>query len=215
MKCNNVKRLLTMTLAVTALLGTMLTAAASDESGNAGSEEETVSVLPDYWENLQSSSANGTVRVAGENVRTTVAGSVIVQKLQGVAVVTPLEEVVANLGLTDSQTPHITVIDTDTKKSHLAMDCVNLAADSLEADVVTTINVLLNAREDGKIVDLCDGSASIVVGLPKNADKCKTYSVVCVQPGGVTTILDDQDESDATVTFDVMAGLGTYAVVAK
>ena len=54
-----------------------------------------------------------------------------------------------------------------------------------------------------------------MVGLPKNADTSKTYSVVCVQPGGVVTILKDQDDSPATVTFEVKAGLATYAIVAN
>ena len=32
---------------------------------------------------------------------------------------------------------------------------------------------------------------------------------------GVITILDDLDTNPKTVTFDVKAGLGTYAIVAK
>ena len=55
---------------------------------------------------------------------------------------------------------------------------------------------------------------AMVVGIPK-VDVTKTYSMVCVQPGGVVTILEDQDANPKTVTFAVQAGLGTYAIVAK
>ncbi len=131
------------------------------------------------------------------------------------AVTTPTANLKASLGLTGSQTPFIIVFDTDTKKSSLAMKCVNAATEALGGDLVATMNVNLGAKDDGKWVSLSNGSAGLVIGLPKTADTSKNYSVVCVQPGGVVTILQDQDSSPATVTFEVKAGLGTYGIVAK
>ena len=55
----------------------------------------------------------------------------------------------------------------------------------------------------------------MAVGLPKGADTTKTYSIICVQPGGVVTMLEDIDTNPKTVTFDVKAGLGTYALAAN
>ena len=95
------------------------------------------------------------------------------------------------------------------------MECVNATAEALGGTSVATINVDLAAKENGKLVTLSSGSVGMVVGLPKGADTDKTYSVVCVQPGGVVTILEDTDASPATVTFEVKAGLGTYGIVAK
>lgn len=224
MKTKSIKKLLTAALAASMLLSTTLPVAASvsgnSVSGNtvsspSSTSTESVSRVPEYWKNLQLPGANATVMIAGKPIKTTIAGSIIVERMQGVAVVTPLDQVSASLGLTGSQTPFVTVFDTDYKKSNLAMDCVNSAVASLGGQFVSAINVNLTARENGKIVELTSGSAGMVVGLPKNADKSKTYCVVCVQPGGVVTILNDQDDDPATVTFEIKAGLGTYAFVAK
>ena len=250
MKINSIKKMLTVTLAVTMVLGSALTVSAADVSGNSSTGSasqstvsgntssgstvsgngstvtETNNVVPasvassgsssaSTGSSTASSSVNAPVSIAGTSVRTTVAGSIKVDSLQGVAVITPLAEVKASLGLTDKQTPYIIAFDTDLKKSSKAMQCVNAAADSLGASFVTAINVTLGAKENGKIVSLSNGSAGMVVGLPKKADTSKTYYVICVQPGGVVTVLQDQDDSPASVTFEIKAGLATYAVVAK
>jgi hypothetical protein len=93
------------------------------------------------------------------------------------------------------------------------MDSVNAAVEALGGKFVTALNIDLGAKENGKWVTLSDGSIPAVVGLPKSADTTKTYAIVCVQPGGATTILEDTDANSSTVTFDVQAGLGTYAIV--
>lgn len=242
MKSKSIKKLLTATLVATMLVGSTLSVAATSggTTGSAGGERpssssssssktETPSTVAEVIAEAAGDgesaapaapevsfvSAGGSVSVAGSSVRSTVAGAVKVDTLQGVAVTTPLAEVKASLGLSGSQTPYIIVFDTNAKKSNLAMNCVNAAAESLGGQVVTAINVTLGAKENGRLISLSNGSAGMVVGLPKNADTSKTYSVVCVQPGGVVTILNDQDSSPATVTFAVKAGLGTYGIVAK
>lgn len=236
MKSKSVKKFLTVALVATMVMASTLTVAASSggSGGSSGSSSsgsssssaasEAVAEVSTYDGSGEASApapsvpvygANAAITVAGSAVRTTVAGAYDVKVLQGAAVITPLADVIASLGLTGSQTPYIMVFDTDPKKSSLAMNCVNAAAESLGGQVVGSINVTLGAKENGRLVTLTNGSAGMVVGLPKNADQSKTYSVVRVQPGGVITILNDVDSSPATVTFDVSAGIGTYGIIAR
>lgn len=236
MKSKSIKKLLTATLIATMLVGSTLSVcAASGSGGSGGSKGSSTSsddgavpagnVVVEEAAGEEAGapatlavdfvSANGNVSVAGTTVRNTISGAIKVDTLQGAAVTTPLADVRASLGLTGNQTPYVIVFDTNAKKSNLAMNCVNAAAESLGGQVVAAINVTLGAKENGKLISLSNGSAGMVAGLPKNADTSKTYSIVCVQPGGVVTILNDQDSSPKTVTFAVQAGLGTYGIVAK
>lgn len=219
------KRILAVVLAATMVMASALTASAtttstsgagstessseSSSGSSSGSTSESATVAP-----AEVKAANATMKIAGSNVKTTIAGGYAAKKVEGVAVTTPVADVKAKLGLKAGQTPYVIVYDTDAKKSHLAMDCVNAAAESIGATFVAAINVDLGAKENGKFVSLKDGSIAMVVGIPK-VDVTKTYSMVCVQPGGVVTILDDLDTNPKTVTFEVKAGLGTYAIVAK
>ena len=92
------------------------------------------------------------------------------------------------------------------------------AAESLKGVAVTT-----PAADLAAALSLTSGQKAAIIiydtdqkaGLPKTADTTKTYSAICVQPGGATTILEDQDTDPTTVTFAVQAGLGTYAIIAK
>lgn len=240
MKMKSVKRVLVTALVATMLVGSVMTTQAAGGSGGssgssgassapsssesksdegskqANDESENVfSSLLAMRENVTSLSANGTVTVAGTKVKSTIAGATIVKNLQGVAVTTPMADIKASLGLTGSQTPYVIAYDISEKKSPLAMKCVNAAIQAAGGTFVSAINVDLCARENGRIVTLADGSAAMAAGLPKNADQSKTYYVVCVQPGGVITILQDQDSNPATVTFEIKAGLAAYAIVAQ
>jgi len=232
MKMKSVKRVLVTALAATMVFGSVFTAQAAGGSGGSGGSsgskdeekaEEVVIVesadvfssVPAMQENVVSVSAGGSVTVAGSSVRSTIAGATIVKSLQGVAVTTPLADITASLGLTGSQTPYVIAYDTSEKKSPLAMNCVNAAIEAAGGSLVTAINVDLCAKENGRIITLANGNAGMVAGLPKTADLSKVYYVVCVQPGGVITILEDQDANPATVTFGIKAGLGTYAIACK
>lgn len=206
------KRVLAVVLAATMVMASALTVCATTSTSGAGaanSSSESATVEPE-----EVKAAGAAMKIAGTDVETTIAGGYAAEKVEGVAVTTPIADVKANLGLSAGQTPYVVVYDTDAKKSHLAMDCVNAAAESLGADFVAAINVDLGAKENGKFVSLANGSIAMVVGIPK-VDVTKTYYMVCVQPGGVVTILEDQDTNPETVTFAVQAGLGTYAIVAK
>lgn len=233
MKSKKVQKVLALTLAATMMLASALTVSASSGgsagvTGSAGSAGSTESKAPvsessdggsgsseSAVSSVQTFASGASVTVGGSKVQTTVAGAYAAKSVAGVAVVTPIANLKASLGLSGSQTPYIMVFDTNPKKSNLAMNCVNAAVDALGGSLVTTLNVDLGAKEKGKWVALSSGSAGLVIGLPKTADTSKTYSIVCVQPGGVVTILQDQDASPATVTFEVKAGRGTYGIVAK
>lgn len=210
------KRILAVVLAATMVMASALTVCATTTStsgagaaNSSSGSSESATVAP-----AEVKAAGAAMKIAGTDVKTTIAGGYAAKKVEGVAVTTPMADVKANLGLSAGQTPYVVVYDTDAKKSHLAMDCVNAAAESLGADFVAAINVDLGAKENGKFVSLANGSIAMVVGIPK-VDVTKTYYMVCVQPGGVVTILEDQDTNPETVTFAVQAGLGTYAIVAK
>ncbi len=204
------KKFLAATLAATMVMSSAMTVCAGYYDSSASSSESTT-VSEDV------KAANVPIAVAGTNVTTTIAGGYAAKSVQGTAVTTPLAQVKANLGLKDGQVPAITIYDTDLAKSPAAMACVNAAVEAMGAgaEAVAVLNINLYAKENNNVVTLEDGSVAMVTGLPKNADLTKTYSVVCVQPGGVVTILEDLDSNPATVTFDVQAGIGTYALVAQ
>ena len=209
------KKVLAATLAATMVMASAVTvtAAPTTVSAGSGSSEETQAVQTFAEQN--SKSAGAAIKVGGVEVKTSLEGVYAANTVQGIAVKTALADVKAALGLTGTQKPVVIIYDTDAKKSSAAMVSVNAAAEALGAKVVSSLNIDLGAKEKGKWVTLKDGSVAVAAGLPKNADTSLTYSVVCVQPGGATTILEDQDTNPNTVTFAVQVGLGTYAIVAK
>lgn len=222
MKLGRIKKIMTAALAAAMLMSSALMAYAEGESSVSGnsissnsSSSGSVAYEPPTYAEIFSKSANATISVAGKNVKTSVSGLYDVKNVNGAAVTTPAADVKEALGLTDKQKPTILVYDVDAKKSVKAMESINAAADALGTDVVACLQIELGAKENGKWVTLTDGSVALVAGLPKKADTSLTYSVICVQEGGVITILEDLDTDPNTVTFAVNAGLGAYAIVAK
>jgi hypothetical protein len=215
------KKVLAATLAATMVLASVMTVGAapttivSDGGSGGGSDDEETTTTAETYAEQNTQSANAAISVAGSSVKTSIGGVYAAESVQGVAVTTDLATVKANLGLKDGQTPVVIIYDTDVTKSTKAMDSVNAAVAAIGGTYVTALNIDLGAKQDGNWVTLSDGSVALATGLPKDADTSKTYSVVCVQPGGVTTILEDQDTNPKTVTFAVQAGLGTYALVAQ
>jgi hypothetical protein len=219
---------MTAVLATAMVLSASLPVCAADGSG--GTESSTATITSSTTSTSTSNAyseilsvdetkvvaSNAAITVAGKNVTTTVAGAYLTNKVNGVAVVTPAAELAENLNLAAGQKAYVMVYDFDQKKSNLAMNSINGAAQALGAEFITAINVNLGAMQNGKFVKLADGSVNMVVGLPKTAiDPTKTYSVACVQPGGAVTIYQDLDNDPQTLTFNVKAGLGAYAILAK
>ena len=183
--------------------------ASSSSSSSSSSRASTASAAAS---SVRTSGAE--ISVAGSKVKTSVAGAYAAKKVQGVAVTNSLADVRSKLKLSGNQTPYVMIFDTDVKKSSKAMDSINAAVTALGGgEIAATLNIDLGAKEKGRYVSLSDGSVGMVVGLPKGVDTSKAVSVVCVRPGGKTTILEDTDTNPATVTFEVQAGLGTYAIV--
>lgn len=225
MKSIKVKRILAAVLAASMVMASALTVCASSgpsdpgvspsESSSSSSESTDPGTSAATFAETASKKADAPVRVAGMSVRTSIGGVYAAWNVQGVAVTTPASSLGASLGLTGSQKAAIIIYDTDQKKSYLAMESINAAAAAIGGSVVASLNIDLGAKENGKWVTLSSGSVGLVAGLPKGADTSKTYCAICVQPGGVVTVLEDQDTNPATVTFEVQAGLGTYAITAK
>lgn len=217
----SMKKVLAATLAATMVMASAMTVCATTENAGSGSSSSSSSTTqeastPATYAESKSQSANAAIKVNGVAVKTSIAGVYAAESLNGVAVTTPEADLAAALGLTSGQKAAIIIYDTDQKKSTAAMVSVNAAIEALGgADLVSTLNIDLGAKQNGKWVTLSNGSAALKAGLPKTADTTKTYSAICVQPGGATTILEDQDTDPTTVTFAVQAGLGTYAIIAK
>jgi len=209
------KKILAATLAATMVMSSAMTVSASGYYSSSASSSSSSSSSSTSSEPGTVLSSNADVKVGGTTMKTSIGGAYAAKSVQGVVVTTSLSTVRANLGLKDGQKPVITIYDTDPKKSPNAMASVNAAAQALGGEVVTTLSIDLGAKENGKWVTLSNGSVALAAGLPKGADTSKTYSVVCVQPGGVVTILEDQDTNPKTVTFEVKAGIGAYGIVAK
>lgn len=211
------KKVLAATLAATMVMASAVTASAATTtvSGGSGSSETQETQAVQTFAQQNSKAAGATIKVGGVDMKSSLEGVYAAKSVQGIAVKTAFADVKAALGLTGTQKPVIIIYDTNAKKSTAAMVSVNAAAEALGAKVVSCLNIDLGAKEKGKWVTLKDGSVAVAAGLPKDADTSLTYSVVCVQPGGATTILEDQDTNPNTVTFAVQAGLGTYAIVAK
>lgn len=232
MKSIKVKRILAAVLAASMVMASAVTVSASgsdtsdpgvsstessssSSSSSDSSSSSSSSSAPVTFAQSMSKAASAPVTVAGTSVKTSVAGVYAAQKVQGMAVTTSLASVKTALGLSGNQAPAIIIYDTDEGKSFRAMESINAAAAAIGGTVVASLNIDLGAKESGKWVALSSGSVGLVTGLPKGADTSKTYCAICVQPGGVITILEDQDTNPATVTFEVQAGLGTYAITAK
>lgn len=212
MKSKSIKKMLAATLTATMIMASAITAAASSGSSGGSDEAEVV----ETYASKHSQEAGAAITVGGKEVKTSIEGVYAAYSVQGTAITTSIDAVKATLGLTGSEKPVIIIYDTDVKKSTKAMACVNAAVEAIGGELTATLNIDLGAKDDsGKWVTLSDGSVAMAAGLPKGADTSKTYSVVCVQKGGVVTVLEDKDTNPETVTFEVKAGLGTYAIVAE
>lgn len=211
-----IKRALTGILAATMVMASVFTVNAYGYGGSGDGADDEDEIVESTEVDEVTKSEGATISVAGSSVKTTIAGGYAAKNVEGVAITTPLADVKASLGLKPGQTPYIIVYDLNPQKSYKAMDSINAAAEALGASVVTSLNVDLGARQDGKFVSLSGGSIGMVAGIPKaSIDPTKTYSVVKVQLGGAVTVLDDLDTNPNTVTFEVAAGPAAYSIVAK
>ena len=166
----------------------------------------------DQYPNLKRAKEN--VLVAGDAVMTNVAGDYSTENVRGVAVLTAFEDVKAELGLTADQRPVVVVYDAVQKATPDAIASLEGAEKDTGATEVASLYFELGAKENGKwLSNVADATVKVTAGLPKNADRTKTYSVIRIQDNGVVTVLDDLDNNDKTVTFEATSGVGIYGIV--
>ena len=223
MKFRSMKKVMAAVLVAAFVLSPATMVHAADVSGGNGSSSGTTTAAvqtpaptptPTY-EQKMSQKAFAPISVAGTEVKTSIAGVYGATGVSGTAVSTSAEDVKTALALTEEQTPAIIIYDVDPEKSVNAMASIQAGAEATGTEVVACLHIELGARESGKWITLSDGNVALVAGLPESADTSLTYWVICVQEGGVITVLEDLDTNPNTVTFAVEAGLGAYAIVAK
>lgn len=189
------KKVLATTMAATMVMASAMTVCAADQ-----------------YPNLVLAKQN--VLVAGDANQTQVAGDYSAESIRGAAVLTGFEDVKTALGLTAEQRPTVVIYDAEVKSSPDAIATLEAATKDAGATEVASIYFELGAKENGKwLSKVNDATVTVKVGLPKNADRTKKYSVIYVQENGVSTILEDLDTSDKTVTFKAASGVGTYGIV--
>lgn len=189
------KKVLATTMAATMVMASAMTVCAADQ-----------------YPNLKIAKEN--VLVAGDVNLTNVAGDYSAESVRGVAVTTPFEDVKAALGLTANQRPTVVIYDAEKKASPEAIACLEGAEKDAGATEVAALYFELGAKENGKwLTNVTDATVRVKVGLPKTADRTKTYSVIRIEENGVITMLNDLDTSDKTVTFEATTGVGVYGIV--
>ena len=189
------KKVLATTMAATMVMASAMTVCAADQ-----------------YPNLKIAKEN--VLVAGDVNLTNVAGDYSAESVRGVAVTTPFEDIKAALGLTANQRPTVVIYDAEKKASPEAIACLEGAEKDAGATEVAALYFELGAKEDGKwLTNVTDTTVNVKVGLPKTADRTKTYSVIRIEKNGVITMLNDLDTSDKTVTFEATTGVGIYGIV--
>lgn len=189
------KKVLATTMAATMVMASAMTVCAADQ-----------------YPNLKIAKEN--VLVAGDVNLTNVAGDYSAESVRGVAVTTPFEDIKAALGLTANQRPTVVIYDAEKKASPEAIACLEGAEKDAGATEVAALYFELGAKEDGKwLTNVTDTTVNVKVGLPKTADRTKTYSVIRIEENGVITMLNDLDTSDKTVTFEATTGVGIYGIV--
>ena len=198
MRVSIIKKLITGALAASMLMASVIGVSAT----------ETI-VVSEVWAKASTIGSVG-------GTRSTVGGVFFAQKVNGVAVTTPVASIAAAYGLQGNEKPYVKVLDMDPKKSYAAKAVIDFAAASQGATVGPMLNIELGKMSGGKYSLLPSDGADIrfAVGVPsKFAQAGRTYAVVCVRAGGEFAILPDLDENPNTITFDTKGGAGAYAII--
>ncbi len=160
--------------------------------------------------------AGTAVSVAGSEMRTSIPGTYAARRIRGAAVTDAYVNAEARLGLRRGQTPYITVSDTEVREHPREMEQLGLIVDAMESDKVEAVlDISLEARKKGKSIRASHGSVYVTVGLSVRRAFEEAAYVICVRPDGELVVMRDVDSNPDTVTFDVRAGAGVYAVVTK
>ena len=190
----------------------------SDENDNAGQQtEQTQEQIRIEKENELAKeqeavyTANSSIKVAGESIKSTVPGAFTATAMAGTAITTPVSEIANRLGLQNGESFSISTWDVSQKKNPLAFASLQAAADSVKGDLgpAIQVNITKHSRNSSE-----NGSLDMTVGVPDNFRvEGATYAVAHVIGGGNTEIFVDTDTNPNTVSFPVSTGDGAYALV--
>lgn len=201
---------LTASLVIAPVAGASAKTSADDnpvtESGG-GSKSSSSTSAP-------SAASTSSVKVGGQEVKTTVAGQYYAKNVNGVAVVTPKAEMSAALGLKNGEQAFAKIYTSS--YGPMAQASVKAAADIMGVPVGPVLDITVGKlAKDGKFTNVASSAApvSFTVGVPANfAQAGNDYAVICVAPGGATVVLKDIDSDPNTVTFNTNV-FGVFALV--
>ena len=199
-------------------------AGSSDVSSSTGSSD--VSKTPAVAQTTQESAAEAIATITeAENVvnstvagvgKSTVAGVYAAKSVSGTAVTSGAATVAQNLGLGAKEKAYVTTWDITAKKSPAAYASLQAGAASVGGKLGPMVQVNLNKMSGGKLVSLegTGGKVQMAFGIPASFRGQGTYAMVHVVAGGNVEILNDLDSNPNTITTNVTAGNGAYAIIA-
>ena len=214
MKRTKAQKVLAAVLSLTMILGTGIMANAATSTKKTTASKSATTVASESTTTSVVTTTPTTSSVAG--VKSTVAGAYSAKSVNGIAVTTPLADLTKALGLTGNQKPYLIAMDTDKTKSTAAMASLEGACEAINGTMGPVINLNLGVRDGVVFRTLTDSDATVemVIGIPKDFQEAGAkYAVIGVRYGGELTLYENKTDSTSTVTFDMEAGLGTYAIV--
>lgn len=214
MKVSIIKRVLASALALALVVAPVINVQASNMTGTGSGSCTAASKAASKAGISSVTEIPATSSVAG--VTTSVTGVYLATKVSGTAITTPMASISAGYSLASNEKAYAKFADMDTKKSYLAMACINAAAASQKAEVGPCIDIELGKMTGGEYSLLPASGAAIrmAIGIPANfVVDGKTYAMVRVREGGVIDILADVDTNLNTITFDTTGGAGAYAII--
>ena len=227
MKVRMVKRVLTGALALALTLaptmGVMATSKGTSKGTVAGPTqsqmiEQTQTQGTGYAQTEEQvvkaySKVKNSLTVAG--IRSSISGVFMLEKGIGLATVTNSTAIASDYALEKGARPYVKVYDMDVKKSELAKACMDATAEAFGARAFGYINFELGKMEDGKYSLLSGGKGiDAVISIPSvNYTEGATYAVICVQEGGVISILKDTTPDNNVIDVTLPAGHCALALV--
>ncbi|MBR5577655.1 MAG: hypothetical protein IKW28_01515 [Lachnospiraceae bacterium] len=227
MKVKMVKRVLTgalaLTLALAPTMGVMATSKGTSKGTVAGPTqsqmiEQTQTQGTGYAQTEEQvvkaySKVKNSLTVAG--IRSSISGVFMLEKGIGLATVTNSTAIASDYALEKGARPYVKVYDMDVKKSELAKACMDATAEAFGARAFGYINFELGKMEDGKYSLLSGGKGiDAVISIPSvNYTEGATYAVICVQEGGVISILKDTTPDNNVIDVTLPAGHCALALV--
>lgn len=206
MKARIIKRVLTAALAVALVLAPSMGTLAGTASGTVAGATEVV--VTEAFPNVKS-----TATVAG--IKSSVSGVYLLEKGIALATTTDSATVASRYALPNGARVFVKAYDMDVKRSNLAKACMDAAAAAYGASAFGYVNFELGMMQAGKYSLLSGGQGiDAVLNIPAKAYTAgASYSVICVQEGGVVTILRDANPNDNVISVTLPAGRCALALV--